>query len=200
MCVLQRDYPRTYTSHLGSADARTKRQTDGYLPYRMAVYYVEENITNASTVIPWLNDPSQGFQMAINYLQSVLSVIRANHNLTLSPYCITANSDGQCVNVSETHLCGPHATVPDEHLGNITVCDPVCREVGINNTGVDADYIYYVTALDDGRLQIISTVQLLAMYNNDENLVGIKVWGVSKGIIFSKIYFKTFTSKSLIGS
>ena len=167
MCVLQKDYPRTFIPHLGSENARAKRQANGYLPYRMAVHYVMENITNASTVIPWLNDLSQGFQMAITYLQSVLSVIKTDYNLTISPDCTATNSSGQCTNVSEPRVCGPHATVPDQHLGVITVCDPVCREVGGNNIGVDADYIYYVTALDDGRLWIIRAVQLLCIYSNE---------------------------------
>ena len=111
-----------------------------------------ENITNASTVIPWLSDPSQGFQMAINYLQNVLSVIRADHNLTISPNCTATNSTNQCTSVSELRTCGPHVTIPDEHLGTIIVCDPTCREVGGDDVGVDADFIYYVTALNDRRL------------------------------------------------
>ena len=152
MCVLQKDYPRMSIPHLDSEGDRAKRQTGDYLSYRMAIYYVEENITNASTIIPWLENESGGFQMAINYLQSVLSVIRADYNLTIRPNCTATNSSGQCISVSETPTCGPHVTVPDQHLGVITVCDPICREVGGNNTGVDADYIYYVTALDDGRL------------------------------------------------
>ena len=129
---------------------RERRQADGYLPYRMAVYFVTENITNSSTIIPFLNDPSGEFQAAINYLQSVLSVKRASRNLVVSPSCATRrSSDDQCTSV-RLRMCGPHVIVPDEHLGTITVCDPVCREVGGTNTGVDADFILYVTAVGDG--------------------------------------------------
>ena len=117
----------------------------------MAVYFVRENITNSSTVLPLLNDPSGGFQLAINYLQNVLSVIRAPHNLTIPPFCNARNSDDQCASV-EPRMCGPHAVVPDEHLGTIMVCDPTCHEVGGSNIGVDADYILYVSAVNDGKL------------------------------------------------
>ena len=118
----------------------------------MAVFYVIENITNASTVIPFLNDPSEGFVIAVNYLRYILSVIRAPHNLTIPPFCNTRNSDGQCTSAEEPRMCGPHAVVPDEHLGTIMVCDPTCREVGGSNIGVDADYILYVSAVNDGKL------------------------------------------------
>ena len=131
-------------------DLRDRRQTGDYLPYRIAIYFVEENITNASTILPLLNDPSEGFQLAINYLQSVLSVIRADHNLTITPRCIDTNDNDECVRVEDPPTCGPHTVVPDRHLGAI-VCDPICREVGGSNIGVDADYILYVTAVNDGK-------------------------------------------------
>ena len=140
-----------------------KRQADGYLPYRIAVYYVTENITNSSTVIPMLNDPSGGFQLAVNYLQSVLSVIRAPRNLTIPPSCAT-ELDDQCTSV-RPRMCGDYTTVPDEHLGTIMVCDPTCREVGGSNTGVDADYILYVTAVNDGKFYINTTIYTVATYN-----------------------------------
>ena len=133
---------------------RERRQADGYLPYRMAVYFVTENITNSSTIIPFLNDPSGGFQAAINYLQSVLSVRTASHNLIVSPTCATRRGiDGQCTSVHQRQMCGRHVLVPDEHLGTITVCDPVCHKVGDTNNGpgVDADFILYVTAVHDGK-------------------------------------------------
>ena len=150
---IQERHPPTFITHLGNDggdDDRDRRQAGGYLPYRMAVYYVTENITNPSTVIPMLNDPSGGFQLAVNYLQSVLSVVRASGNLTIPPFCAT-RSDGQCTSVAEPRMCGEFARVPDEHLGTITVCDPTCREVGGSNIGVDADYILYVTAVNDGK-------------------------------------------------
>ena len=122
-----------------------KRQTGGYLPYRIAVYYATENITNSS-VIPMLNDSSGGFQLAINYLQRVLSVIRASRNVTFPSDCTnytTFNNESQCTSV-KPGTCGDY-TVPVEHLETIMICDPTCREVG---GGVDADFILYVGADD----------------------------------------------------
>ena len=141
---------------------RDRRQTGDYLPYRIAVYFVEENITNASTVLPLLNDPSEGFQLAINYLQRVLSVIRASHNLTITPRCIGINNDTECVRVEDLPACGPHTVVPNEHLGTTMVCDPTCHEVGGDGAGVNADYILYVTAINDGKWCIIKVTQQLA--------------------------------------
>ena len=117
-----------------------------------------ENITNSSTVIPMLNDPSGGFQQVINYLQSVLSVIRASSNLYFPSSCAEPNSDGQCIRL-EPQSCGDHATVPNEHLETVMVCDPTCREVG---GGVDADYILYVTAVNDGKSSVYN---LFMAYN-----------------------------------
>lgn len=155
---MQKIYPSTSIQHLGSDRGdgpRERRQADSYQPYRMSVHLVMENITNASTVLPMLNDPSGGFQSAINYLQSVLSVIRAPHNLFVPPFCAKRNSNGQCTE-TKARMCG-HSTVPAEHLGTIMVCDPTCREVG--GTGVDADYVFYVTAVDDGTC-IVTSLQL----------------------------------------
>ena len=122
-----------------------KRQTDGYLPFRIAVYYLTENITNSS-VIPVLKDPSGGFQLAVNYFQRVLSVIRARGNITLPSNCAsstTVNNEVQCTSV-ELQTCGDY-TLPVEHLETIMICDPECREVG---GGVDADFLLYVIAND----------------------------------------------------
>ena len=124
----------------------------------MAVYFVRENITNSSTIIPFLNDPSGEFRAAINYLQSVLSVRRSSRNLVIPPSCATRRrSDDQCTSV-RPRMCGPHVIVPDQHLGTITVCDPVCREVGGTNTGVNADFILYVTAVGSGKFSTINYI------------------------------------------
>ena len=130
-----------YIPHLGREDTRGRRQADDYQPYRLAVYYVEENITNSSTVIPMLKDESGGFQMAVDYLQRVLSVIRADYNLTITPICTAVDSSGNCTSTAP-YMCGDYATVPPEHL--------------TGNAGVDADYILYVTAYNEGKFHIIS--------------------------------------------
>ena len=123
---------------MGRENAREKRQTNDYEPYRMAIYYVEENITNSSTVIPVLQDESGGFQRAIDYLERVLSVIRANHNLTIPPNCTDYDDNGDC-NSTAPYMCGDYATVPPQHF----------------DVGVDADYILYVSAYNEGKFYII---------------------------------------------
>ena len=125
---------------MGREDARERRQADDYQPYRMAIYYVEENITNSSFVIPMLRDASGGFQRAIDYLERVLSVIRADQNLTIPPNCTDEDSSGNCISTAP-YMCGDFATVPPEHL--------------TGNAGVDADYILYVTAYNEGKFYII---------------------------------------------
>lgn len=116
-----------------------KRQAPEYLPYRIAVHYAEEHITNSSTIIPRLKDPSRGFEKAVNYLQSVLSVVRVDDNLTFPSTCATRNDRGQCTSLE------PVDEVLPEHLEPITICDPTCHVVG---GGVDADFLLYVVSLD----------------------------------------------------
>ena len=145
-------YPETFIEHLSSdrgEGIRGKRAANTYLPYRMTPYYVMENITDYSDNIVLFTNQSGGFQKAINYLESVLSVIRAPGNLTVPPLCTNKTNDS-CMSVGP-RMCGPHTTVPDEHLRNITVCDPTCREAGGTNMGLDTDYILYVTAVNDGK-------------------------------------------------
>ena len=151
----------------GSDSVRDKRHVNDYLPYRIAVHFVTENISNSSFILPLLEDPSGGFQLAINYLQSVLSVIRAPHNLTITPICAATINNGQCTDL-EQYMCGPYATIPEEHLEIIMVCDPTCHEVGGN--GVDADYIFYVSAFDDGKPYIITCSNVL-LYSHISNVV-----------------------------
>ena len=168
LCILQERHPPTYIPHLrrGSGEnTRERRQANNYQPYRMAVYFVEENITNSSTVTPFLRDPTEGLALAVNYLQNVLSVIRAPNNLVLTPRCATRNIAGQCTSIVEPTMCGDYARVPNEHLGTRTVCDPTCHEVGGDSVGVDADYILYVTAVNDSKLYIITTIQRMIIKN-----------------------------------
>ena len=122
----------------------------------MVVYFVTENITNSPTVLPNLNDPSGPFQLAINYFQSVFSVVRAPHNLVIPPYCASTNN-GQCTSV-RPRMCGDFITIPDEHLGTVMLCDPICREVGGSNIGVDADYIFYIVSVDDGKYSYVQYI------------------------------------------
>ena len=147
-------YPRHPIHHLGdgSDNVRNRRKADNYHKYRIAVHFVTEYITDSSTVLPILQDPSGGFQQAINYLQSVLSVIRVDHNLTISPSCASRNRNGQCTRL-RSQTCGQFATVPYEHYETTMVCDPTCREIG---GGVDADYIFYVSSIRDSKLYIIT--------------------------------------------
>lgn len=125
----------------------------------MVVYFVMENITNSPTAFPYLNDPAGPFQSAMNYFRSVLSVVRAPHNLIVPPYCARTNN-GQCTSIG-TRMCGDFARIPDEHLGTITVCDPTCREVGGSNIGLDADYIFYVVSINDGKSIVVWLLMLV---------------------------------------
>ncbi|XP_065883622.1 ciliated left-right organizer metallopeptidase-like [Dysidea avara] len=130
-------YPRSQISHYGDVaeSIRGKRQVRNFLPYRISVNYGK--IDNPSTNMPIIQDPNGGFQRAINYLQSVLSVDRAPKNLVIPPKC-TRRRNGRCVRY-RTPPCGPHATVPDEYVGS-----PVGSGVG-----VDADYVLFVTVAKD---------------------------------------------------
>ena len=151
MC-LQKKYPLTSIPHMNAENDRNRRQADDYHPYRIVVYFVDDYIDSSSTFL--LTNPSEGFQLAINYLQSVLSVIRAPHNLTIPLYCATTNYDNQCTSL-EPQMCGPF-TIPDEHLGAIIVCDPTCHKEG---GGVDTDYILYTSAYNEGKSSIIKAIQ-----------------------------------------
>ena len=132
-----------------SSKVRDRRQANDYLPYRIDVNFVSENITNSSTLLPFLNDSSGGLQLAVNYLQSVLSVNRLSRNIVVPPPCVNRSSDLRCVSDPATEaICGSHVKVPDEHLGR-WVCDPMC-DIESSSEGVDADYILYVTAVQDG--------------------------------------------------
>ena len=135
----QARYPRSQISHYGDVaeSIRGKRQVRNFLPYRISVNYGK--IDNPSTNMPIIQDPNGGFQRAINYLQSVLSVDRAPKNLVIPPKC-TRRRNGRCVRY-RTPPCGPHATVPDEYVGS-----PVGSGVG-----VDADYVLFVTVAKDSK-------------------------------------------------
>ena len=157
-------HPRRSLHHLGDGrdSVRDRRQADNYRKYRMAVHFVTERITDSSTVLPMLQDPSGGFQQAINYLQNVLSVIRADRNLALPPLCASRNIYGQCTSLRPRN-CGPHATIPDEHYETIMICNPTCHKVG---GGVDADYILYISAYSDSKLCIKHHSTVTIMFNN----------------------------------
>lgn len=137
--------------HFDDNGFRGKRETNTFLPLRMEVYF--DSIDDSSSNLPILQDLEGGFLRAVTYLESVLSVVRNSGNLIIPPTC-TAESDGQCTDY-EIPNCGPHATVPNEHLGTITVCDPTCREVGGAGVGVDTDYILYVTAVNESELKMM---------------------------------------------
>jgi len=141
-------------SDTAGGNLRNKRQTDGFQPYRIAVHFVMENITNPSTNLPILTNSSGAFQQAIAYLESVLSVVRSPDNLVVRPMC-TTKRNGQCIAYEPIVSCGPYATIPAEHLGNITVCDPTCHQVGGSGNGEDADYIYYVSVVDESKFIFI---------------------------------------------
>jgi len=163
-------YPRYSIPHLsGTAgdNLRVKRQTDGFQPFRIAVNFVMQNITNPSTNLPLLMNPSGPFQQAITYLERVLSVVRSPDNLVVRPRCLKTRN-GQCI-AYDIPMCGPYASIPPEHLGSITVCDPTCHQVGGAGTGVDADFIFYVSVVDERKL---CTNEKKLRNPSNQNLIG----------------------------
>ena len=140
--------------HMSSEDIRQKRQANDYLPFRMASFVVMENVTNSSFNVPRLRNPTGELQSAINYFQTILSVIRAPRNITIPSTCERQDNNGNCISLG-LRQCGPYVTVPNEHLTR-QICDPICREEdssinGMNTGGVDTDYIVYITTIHDGK-------------------------------------------------
>jgi len=155
---------------LSDTAGRNKRQADGFQPYRIAVHFVMEHITNPSTNLPLLTDQSGAFQKAITYLESVLSVVRSPNNLVVRPMC-TRKRNGKCKNYEPIVSCGPYASIPTEHLGNIMVCNPKCLQVGGNGDGEDADYIYYVSVVDERKN--FKVFVLAVMYKNGARIASL---------------------------
>jgi len=75
----------------------------------------------AAEVLPILQADDGPLMNALNYFQRTLSV---------RPF-------GENIRAPSTGKCGTHAVIPEEH--------------GPNGSGVDADYLYYVTAVNDGK-------------------------------------------------
>jgi len=141
---------------------REKRQAtpSTYQPFRIAIHYVMENITDALSTLPVLQNEFGGFQQAISYAQSVISVVRTPGNLTLTPFRCSDYTGGENCTAEEDNTvpenCGSYVTIPREHVDPSVVCDPICRDVDTNATaGVDADFIYYVTAVQDGKVYAV---------------------------------------------
>ena len=91
-------------------------------PIRIVPYYVTANIS--AEILSILQADDGPLTYTLNYFQRTLSVMRFEQNL-LAP--------------ADADMCGPHVAIPDNHketLGN-----------GVPN----ADYIYYITAVNSGQ-------------------------------------------------
>ena len=90
-------------------------------PIRIVPYFVTAKIS--AEVLNILQAEDGTLAYTVNYFQRTLSVMPFEQNL-LAP----DNAD----------MCGPHVAIPDDHKGP-------------NGSGfANADYLYYVTAVNDG--------------------------------------------------
>ena len=91
-------------------------------PIRIVPYFVTANIS--AEILTLLEADDGPITYTLNYFQSTLSVIPFQENL-LAP--------------ADADMCGPHVVIPDDHK------EP-------SGTGVpNADYIYYITAVNSGQ-------------------------------------------------
>ena len=100
--------------------ARSKRQSPQSI--RIVPYYVTANIsTNESLNMLTADDGPVAY--ALDYFRRTLSVTPLQQSIT-APEDFT--------------MCGPHVAIPDDHK------DP-------SGAGIaDADYLYYITSVNDG--------------------------------------------------
>ena len=105
----------------------TKRQLRVPRPIRILPYYVTANISSTET-LNMLQADDGPITYTLNYFQKTLSVIPF-HQPLLAP---------------AGARCGPHVVVPADHT------EPF-------GTGViNADYVYYITAVNDGIIVYIA--------------------------------------------
>ena len=99
----------------------TKRQLHVPQSIRILPYYVTANISS-TTVLNMLQADDGPIAYTLNYFQKTLSVVPFQQ-----PLFAPAGA-----------RCGPHVTVPSDHT--------VPFGAGVTN----ADYVYYITAVNDG--------------------------------------------------
>ena len=105
----------------GNMGSTTRTKRQSSQPIRILPYYVTANISSVG-ILNMLQANDGPVAYTLNYFQRTLSVIPLQENLRAP-----ANS-----------MCGPHVAVPDDHS------EP-------SGTGVpNADYLYYITAVNDG--------------------------------------------------
>ena len=131
---------------------RRKRDATVYQGIRIKSH-VLKNSTNISPEVMEFLDTA--LDSASKYLKQAILVERLQANLRFRPNCtINSNNSSECdcgMGVSGALHCGPHVTIPAEHVGMATVqSNMTC---GLNGTGVeDADTVIYVTAISDGKI------------------------------------------------
>ena len=109
----------------------TRTKRQSPQPIRIVPHYVTATISDE--LLNMLQAPNGPIEYSLNYFQRTLSVIPIDQNL-FAPENATS--------------CGPHAVIPDDH-----------KE--LSGTGVpNADYLYYITAVNDGILLYCSYVSI----------------------------------------
>ena len=89
-------------------------------PIRISPHYVTANISSAE-ILNMLQANDGPVEYTLNYFRRTLSVIPIQQN----------------IRAPQNTMCGPHVAVPDDHT------EP-------SGAGVDTDYLYYITAVNDG--------------------------------------------------
>ena len=89
-------------------------------PIRILPYYVTANISSDET-LNVLQAEDGPVEYTLDYFRRTLSVIPFQQN----------------IRAPSNSMCGPHVAVPDDHT------EP-------SGAGVNADYLYYITAVNDG--------------------------------------------------
>ena len=124
-------------------------------PIRMSLQYIDASIP-AGDVLTTLQSTDGPLRSAVRYFQTFLSVYPFTENLRAPPACQRNIDLSQCPDNELTPpMCGPHVQVPADHTGALVTCNedmssclpPRGNEgVGVSN----ADYVLYITALQDG--------------------------------------------------
>ena len=91
-------------------------------PIRIVPYFVTANIS--ADILNLLQDDDGPLAYTLDYFQRTLSVMPFEQNL-LAP--------------EDADMCGPHAVIPNDH-----------KEPSGNGVA-NADYIYYITAVNSGQ-------------------------------------------------
>lgn len=140
---------------LGNVNIRDKRAASVYQGIRIKSHVLMDSINLSLEVMGFL---VTALNAASQYLKQAILVEPLQVNLRFRPSCtISSDNSSECdcgVGTNSTLYCGPHVTIPVEHVGMAAVqSNMTC---GLNGTGVEnADTVIYVTAISDGKIRYI---------------------------------------------